>query len=77
MAAPDLRAFVGLCDGCDQPIATVHDSIEAHIACCAAQQARVRAELDAEWAAEPKRDRRFLSRHAPIRKNQKGCDAND
>ena len=62
---------MNICDGCDKPVWEAHKTIEEHIACCAAQQARVRAELDAVEAAEPKRDRRYLARNAPIRKNQK------
>lgn len=51
------------CYGCDRPIREAHKTIEEHLACEAAQQARVRAELDAEEAKAPKYDKRFLARN--------------
>jgi hypothetical protein len=58
---------VATCIGCDQPV-SVHPSIEDRIACESAQQTRVRAELDAAAAAEPKRDGRFLARNGGARR---------
>lgn len=68
MSTP-LDQFRGLCTGCDRPICEAHATIAEHSACEAAQQAAVRAALDAADAAEPKRDRRF-TRHAPLRKGE-------
>jgi len=48
------------CDSCPSG----HDELEQVIACQAADQARVRAELDAQDKAEPKRDGRMTARNA-------------
>jgi hypothetical protein len=54
------------CDGCDG----FHAELEQVFACEAAQQADIRRQLDAEDARTPKRDQRFLSRNAPLRKGE-------
>lgn len=48
-----------------------HDEIEGVNTCESAQQNEIRRQLDAEDAAQPKRDRRFLARNAPLRKTRK------
>jgi len=50
------RAAV-LCVGCDRPLREAHPTIEGHLACEAAQQAAVRAELDAAHRAADERAR--------------------
>lgn len=63
-----------LCIGCDRPVREAHPSIEEEQACVSAQQTAVRAALDAEDAAEPKRDMRFTGPRSSTRLRRASLD---